>query len=392
MSRAHSTLSTQPEVSVAAALGFYGSRLVLPIALLLPPVRQWALDARLLWPYLGALAFSFAFLLVPVVRSFALWRGVLDHPDLRKVHAVATPLLGGAAVYAAFAVTVLYNFEFSRDLKGVAVGATLVVLVGILDDMFTLRASVKLAGQILGVLAAMGYGVTLRIVPVAWPGAAWLNLLLTVLWFLAVTNAIQFLDGMDGLAAGLGVIASFFVTITALQTSQRYLMFLSAALLGACLGFLPYNFRFRAPAQVFLGDAGASFIGFTLAGLAVMGEWARDNPLIALCTPILILGVPLFDITFVAVNRVVEGKVRSFHEWLAYVGRDHIHHRFEALGLTKTESVLLIFFISFTLGLSAILLKDATPYEVSLLLLQAVFILSIVAVLESVGRRGGGSQ
>jgi UDP-GlcNAc:undecaprenyl-phosphate GlcNAc-1-phosphate transferase len=272
------------------------------------------------------------------------------------------------------------------------VGATLVVLVGILDDMFTLRASVKLAGQILGVLAAMGYGVTLRIVPVAWPGAVWLNLLLTVLWFLAVTNAIQFLDGMDGLAAGLGVIASFFVTITALQTSQRYLMFLSAALLGACLGFLPYNFRFRAPAQVFLGDAGASFIGFTLAGLAVMGEWARDNPLIALCTPILILGVPLFDITFVAVNRVVEGKVRSFHEWLAYVGRDHIHHRFEALGLTKTESVLLIFFISFTLGLSAILLKDATPYEVSLLLLQAVFILSIVAVLESVGRRGGGSQ
>lgn len=389
MSRAGSTLSSERELSPGAALGFYGSRLVLPILLVLPPVRRWAVDARFLWPYLGALAFSLAFLFVPLVRSVALWRGILDHPDPRKVHAVATPLLGGAAVYAAFALTVLYNFEFSRDLKGVAVGATVVVAVGILDDMFNLPASLKLAGQVVGALAALGYGVTLRIIPSAWPGATWLNLLLTVLWFLTVTNAIQFLDGMDGLAAGLGAIASFFITVTALQTGQPYLMFLSAALLGACLGFLPYNFRFRAPAQVFLGDAGASFIGFTLAGLAVMGEWARDNPFIALCTPILILAVPLFDIVFVAVNRVVAGKVHSIHEWLAYVGRDHIHHRFEAIGLTKTESVLLIFFISFTLGLSAILLKDAAPHEASLLLLQALFILSIVAVLESVGRRGG---
>jgi UDP-GlcNAc:undecaprenyl-phosphate GlcNAc-1-phosphate transferase len=139
---------------------------------------------------------------------------------------------------------------------------------------------------------------------------------------------------------------------------------------------------------VFLGDGGASFIGFSLAGLAVMGEWARNNPLIALCTPILILAVPLFDIAFVAVNRVITGKVGSLHEWLAYVGKDHIHHRFAALGLSKTESVLLIFFIAFTLGLSAILLKDATVHEATLLLVQAVFILSIVAVLESVGRRG----
>lgn len=388
MSRVDSTLSSERPLSLWTAFGFYGSRLALPLVLLLPPVRRWALQAQLLWPYLGTLAFTLAFLFVPLVRAFALWRGVLDYPDPRKVHAVATPLLGGAAVHAAFALTVLFNFNFSRELKGVAVGATIVVVAGILDDLFNLPAAVKLAGQVGGALAALGYGVTLRVVPSAWPGAVWLNGLLTVLWFVAVTNAIQFLDGMDGLAAGLGAIASFFVTVTALQTSQSYLMFLSAALLGACLGFLPYNFRFGAPAQVFLGDAGASFIGFTLAGLAVMGEWARDNPLIALCTPILILAVPLFDIAFVAVNRVVAGKVHSVHEWLAYVGRDHIHHRFEAIGLSRTESVLLIFFIAFTLGLSAILLKDATPHEASLLLLQAIFILSIVAVLESVGRRG----
>jgi len=389
MSRVGSTVSSEREPCTAARVGFFASRLALPIVLLLPSVRRAALEGRLLWPYLGMLAFSLAFLFVPVVRTLALWRGILDQPDPRKVHAVATPLLGGAAVWAAFALTVLYNFNFSRELKGVAVGATIVVLVGLLDDVFNLPAPVKLAGQVVGAMAALGYGVTLRIVPSAWPAAVWLNLLLTVLWFVTVTNAIQFLDGMDGLAAGLGAIASFFVTITAMQTGQRYLMFLSAALLGACLGFLPYNFRPGGAAQVFLGDGGSSFIGFVLAGLAVMGEWARDNSLIALCTPLLILAVPLFDITFVAVNRVVTGRVHSFHEWLAYVGRDHIHHRFEAIGLTKTESVLLIFFISFTLGLSAILLKDAAPHEATLLLLQAVFVLSIVAVLESVGRRGG---
>ncbi len=389
MSRVGSTLSAGRELSLATGLAFYASRLVIPVILLLPGVRRWAVEARLLWPYLGLLAFSLGFLFVPLARSLALWLRVLDQPDARKVHPVATPLLGGAAVWMAFALTVLYNFNFSRELKGVAVGATIVVVVGILDDVFNLPAVVKLAGQILGALAALAYGVTLHILPQSWPGAGWLNLVLTLLWFITVTNAIQFLDGMDGLAAGLGAIASFFVSVTALQTGQSYLMFLSAALLGACLGFLPYNFRPGAVAQVFLGDGGASFIGFSLAGLAVMGEWARNDPLIALCTPILILAVPLFDIAFVAVNRVIAGKVGSLHEWLAYVGKDHIHHRFEALGLTKTESVLLIFFISFTLGLSAILLKDATPHEATLLLLQAFFILSIVAVLESVGRRGG---
>ncbi|MEK7363642.1 MAG: MraY family glycosyltransferase, partial [candidate division NC10 bacterium] len=262
-----STVSAGRELSLAAGLAFYGSRLILPIVLLLPPVQRWAVGARLLWPYLGLLAFSLAFLFVPLIRAAALRLRVLDQPDARKVHAVPTPLLGGAAVWAAFALTVLYNFNFSRELKGVAVGATIVVIVGVLDDVFSLPAVVKLAGQVAGALAALGYGVTLRVVPQDWPGAVWLNFLLTILWFLMVTNAIQFLDGMDGLAAGLGAIASFFISVTALQTGQSYLMFLSAALLGACLGFLPYNFRPGAAARVFLGDGGASFIGFSLAGL-----------------------------------------------------------------------------------------------------------------------------
>ena len=117
-----------------------------------------------------------------------------------------------------------------------------------------------------------------------------------------------------------------------------------------------------------------------------MGEWAENNPLIALFTPTLILGVPLFDIAFVGVARIVTGKVGSLHEWLAYTGKDHIHHRFAALGLTRPQSVLLIYFISVTLGLSAMLLENATPREAILILLQAACVLAIVAVLETVAR------
>jgi UDP-GlcNAc:undecaprenyl-phosphate GlcNAc-1-phosphate transferase len=368
-----------------AAAARAAARLAVVGVLFLPAVRGWFAAAGLDWAYLAALAWAMAFFGVPAVRRVAFALGVLDTPSARKVHHMPTPLLGGAAVYAAFAATVLFNFNFSRGLKGVAVGATIVVLLGLLDDAWDLPAIVKLGGQVGGVTAAMAYGVTLSVVPHWWPGAAWLNVALTLLWFLTVTNAVQFLDGMDGLAAGLGVVAGLFFSITAAQTGQPYLFILAAPLVGACLGFLPYNFR-PGGAIIFLGDSGASFIGFTLAGLAVMGEWADGDPIVALLTPILILAVPLFDIAFVGVVRVVTGKVHTVREWLAYTGKDHIHHRFEALGLTKAQSVFLILFIAATLGLSATLLKQATPTEAALLLIQATCVLAIIAILEGVGR------
>ncbi len=358
------------------------------VALAVPAVRRAFAESGLGWAYLVALAFALALVGVPLVRALARWCGVLDAPAARKVHASATPLLGGAAVYAAFAATVLFNFAFSRELKGVALGATLIVLVGVLDDVLDLPARVKLLGQLTAAGVAMSYGVVLDTIPTAWPASAAGNVVLTLLWFLTVTNAVQFLDGMDGLAAGLGAIAALFFSLAALQTNQPYLMFLAGPLVGACLGFLPYNFRFGRPATIFLGDAGASFIGFTLAGLAVMGEWA-ENDFIGLLTPVLILAVPLFDIAFVGTVRVVTGKVHSFGEWLAYTARDHIHHRFEAVGLTRTETVLLIFFIAATLGVSAMQLKDATKHEAALVLIQAGCVLAIIAVLEGVARGRG---
>lgn len=359
--------------------------LIVMAALLTPEGRHRFVAAGLLWLYLAATSMMIAIVAVPLVRSLARWRGILDQPAARKVHPRPTPLLGGAAVYFAFAVTVLTNFHFSRELKGVALGATLVVIVGILDDITEIPAWLKLLGQLGAAAIAIGYGTVLTTVPHALPGSGVLNVVLTVLWFVTVTNAVQFLDGMDGLASGVGVIAGVFFSIVALQTGQPSLMFLSVSLVGACLGFLPYNLRSRG-ATIFLGDAGASFIGFTLAGLAVMGVWADRNPVVAMLTPILILAVPLFDIAFVGVVRIARGKVHSVHEWLVYTGKDHIHHRFQGLGFTQRQTVFLIFFIAATLGLSATLLKSSTPREAVLILVQAACVLAIVAVLEGVGR------
>jgi UDP-GlcNAc:undecaprenyl-phosphate GlcNAc-1-phosphate transferase len=383
-----SAIELMPASTAMGELGATLVRAAFVIGLTLPPARRAFTTAGLGWVYLVVLAFALAIAGVPVVRALARVCGVLDTPTARKVHTAATPLLGGAAVYAAFAATVLFNFTFSLQLKGVAVGATIVVAIGLLDDVFDMAARWKLAGQVVAAAVAMAYGVVLDIVPAGWSGSWAINVVLTLLWFLTVTNALQFLDGMDGLAAGLGAIAALFFSVAALQTNQPYLMFLAAPLVGACLGFLPYNFRFGRPATIFLGDAGASFIGFTLAGLAVMGEWA-ENDVMGLLTPVLILAVPLFDIAFVGTRRVLTGKVHSVGEWLAYTARDHIHHRFEALGLTRTETVLLILFIAATLGVSAMLLKDATKHEAALVLIQAGCVLAIIAVLEGVGRGRG---
>jgi UDP-GlcNAc:undecaprenyl-phosphate GlcNAc-1-phosphate transferase len=387
VSRAAAT-EVVPAVSTSALLATV-ARAALLVALALPQVRRAFAAAGLGWAYLVALAFVLSLVGVPVVRVIARLCGVLDAPAARKVHTTPTPLLGGAAVYAAFAATVLFNFEFSVQLKGVALGATVMVVIGVLDDIFDVPARWKLLGQVVASAVAMAYGVSLDTVPQAWPASAYANAVLTLLWFLTVTNALQFLDGMDGLAAGLGAVAALFFSVAALGTNQPYLMFLAAPLVGACLGFLPYNFRPGRPATIFLGDAGASFIGFTLAGLAVMGEWADNDPIVALLTPVLILAVPLFDIAFVGIVRVVTGKVHTLGEWLAYTGKDHIHHRFEALGLRRTETVLLIYFVAATLGLSALMLKDATKHEAVLLLTQATCVLAIIAILEGVGRGRG---
>ena len=356
-----------------------------------PAVKGWFFQIGYRWCYLLLFSFLVCFLATPLARGMAKRFRVLDYPDPRKVHLVPTPLLGGVAVAGSFALTVLHNFNFSLGLKGVVLGAGIVFFAGVIDDIFGLPASVKLLIQIGATYVLIRFGVAFRFFPTTILGSI-ANNLLTFLWIVGITNAVNFFDGMDGLATGVGIIGAFFFSLVAIQTHQHYMMYLSVALLGSCLGFLPYNFKPRGPASIFLGDAGSTFIGFTLAGLAILGDWATNNPVKALSMPLLILGVLVFDMIYITVARVASGRVRSFREWIDYVGKDHLHHRLEALGLSKKQSVLFIYFLMAILGLGALVLKRGGTTEALLVLSQSAMVLLMVAVLMIKGRANNSSS
>lgn len=303
-------------------------------------------------------------------------------PDERKIHLKPIPLLGGAVIYISFAFAIIHNSEFSLQLKGIALGATLIMLAGLIDDIFSLSAKLKLFIQIIATLIMIKYGVVLTFLPnVLWGQIG--EILLTIFWVVGITNALNFMDGMDGLAAGITAISSFCFFIIALQTNQSYLAFLTIALVGACLGFLPYNFK---PASIFLGDAGSAFLGFTLAGLGIMGAWSEGDPIVSFSIPILILGVLIFDMLYITIARIRAGKVRGLREWIEYIGKDHLHHRLFNLGLSEVKTVIFIYLLTLCLGISAIILREVSLIDASLLLLHTVILFGIVVILMLAGR------
>ena len=365
---------------------YYLGVMFLTIFVLSPKVRDVLFSRGLRWVHLLTFSFLVSYLVTPLVRLSAAKIGVLDVPNARKIHGKPTPLLGGLAVYAAFASTILNNFDFSIELKGVAIGATMVLFVGLVDDVVGLSAKIKLLAQVMASLVMVIFGVTFEFVsPSTWGSVV--EVIITVFWMVGITNAMNFFDGMDGLAAGLAAVSSLFIGIVAIQTNQAFLMFLALSLLGSCLGFLPYNFRLRGGATIFLGDTGSSFLGFVLAGMAVMGNWADNDPIKAFSVPILILGVLIFDMIYTTVERILTRKVSNFREWLDYTGKDHLHHRLNGLGMTRRQSVLLIYLFGCGLGLSAIVLKDGRTIDALLLILQAIVVGLIVVILMLVGYR-----
>ena len=187
--------------------------------------------------------------------------------------------MGGAAIFLGFALVMVLGREilhFSVGLKAVAAGATLLFALGLLDDLWSVSAKIGLLVQVLAVGILVKYGVVLSFLPQTWWGDA-AEILITFLWVVGITNAVNFLDGMDGLATGSTAINASFFCLAALQTSQPFMMLLSIALVGSCLGFLPHNFRLRQPANIFLGVGGSNFLGFTLAGIGILGEWGTHN-------------------------------------------------------------------------------------------------------------------
>ena len=350
------------------------------LTLLFPDAKPFFEEIGIRWLYIFSLAFLLSYLSTLAARSLALEMGIVDKPDERKIHKVPTPRLGGLAVYVAFALAVIYNFHFSDELKGVAIGATLVMLAGLADDIIGLSAKIKLLIQLTAVSIMMYYGVVLSFMP----DTLWGNIfevLLTYIWIIGITNALNFLDGMDGLAAGITAIASFYIGIVAIQTGQDYVMFLSIALLGSSLGFLPYNFRYKKPASIFLGDAGSTFMGFMLSSLTVMTGWATNDPVKAYAMPALILSVLIFDMSYITIARVITGKVKTLKEWIDFVGKDHLHHLISHLGLSNKQTVLFIYLLSASMGLSAIVLKNGRTVDALLLIAQAFLIYFIIVIL-----------
>lgn len=363
--------------------------LLLVLALLLPWVRSPWFEVGGRWLYILVLATALSSILTPVVRRLA-WRSqTLDIPAARKVHATPTPLLGGLAIHTAFALAILANFVLDRQTVAILIGGTLLVVVGILDDQRGVPAAAKLAMQLLATAIVMGVGVTLTLFPHRFSLGLVANGLLTVVWIVGITNAMNFFDGMDGLATGLAILTASLMGIVAFQTQQPYLGWLCIALVGACLGFLPYNLRSGKPASIFLGDTGSPFLGFTLAAIAVKGEWAESN-FIDVAAPVLIFWVFIFDMVHITVARIVTGRVRTFRQWIDYVGRDHLHHRLAALMGSQRLALLLIFLLSSVMGLAAIALKNARPVDAVVLLIQAVLVVVVVTVLEFQGNRRAG--
>lgn len=361
--------------------------LIMALILIIPTVRQTFSFYGLRWVYMWALSFSLSFCLTPIFRWIAPSIGAMDIPDDRKRHGQATPLLGGGAVYLAFLLAILVNGIFSPELKAILIGASLVFIIGVIDDVKDVNAAIKLFIQLAAVGCVMFQGIVLRVLPETLGIAADIsNGILTILWILGITNAFNFFDGMDGMASGLGLIIAFFLGVVAFQTNQPFLGWIAVAVVGSCLGFLPYNLLKNERATIFLGDAGSTVIGFILACVAVYGEWDLNNSVIAAVSPLLIFWVLIFDMVHITIDRIATGKVTTFKEWIEYVGRDHLHHRMAQILGSHRRSVLFIYLLTICFGISAVVLRNATTRDAVLLLCQAVFMVIMVTVLERIGR------
>lgn len=285
-----------------------------------------------------------------MVRKIAPSLGMLDQPASRKMHAAPMPLLGGVAIYAAFVVALLLFSDRLNlpQLFGILIGATAVSVLGVWDDRRHIRPFFKLAGQLAAAvfLAMSGTQVLLFNVPLA-------DYMLTVFWTVTITNSLNLLDNMDGLSSGVAAVASLFFLVLSVLQGQYLVASLSAALLGACLGFLRYNIN---PASIFMGDGGSLFLGFTLAAVGVRLRFPGQLTSVTWMIPVLVLGIPLFDTFLVVVSRL-----RRRLNPLTTPGRDHLSHRLVALGLSQRQAVFAIYAACSILGLLAIAIAYVNP-------------------------------
>lgn len=304
-------------------------------------------------------ALVLAAVVTPVVRRVA-WRyGFVDQPSFRKVHAAPMPRLGGAAIYLGFIIALLLlgtRFRIN-ELVGIMLGATLVSLIGGIDDRRPVNPLPKLIVQAAAAGILIFSGVQVQVF-----AQQWLNVLVTVVAVVGITNALNFLDNMDGLSAGVATVASAFFLLLAALNGQYLVGALAAALLGACIGFLFYNFN---PASIFMGDSGSLFIGFVLAAIGIKLRFPDNVNIVTWMAPVMVLGLPILDTTLVVISRLRRGK-----NPLTTPGKDHISHRLARLvgnhpggAGSKREAVLMCYLIGGAFGMVGIFITAATVLE-----------------------------
>lgn len=305
----------------------------------------------------------------PLARWAAPRLGFVDPPSARRVHRRPMPRLGGAAIYlAAIAALLVFRERFNiHQAVGILLGATLVSFFGLWDDRRGLSPAFKLLGQFGAAGILLFTGVQVSIFPYAW-----LNIAITLIWVVGITNAMNLLDNMDGLSGGVGAVASSFFLLLAAMNGQYLVGVLSAALLGACIGFLVYNLN---PASIFMGDAGALFLGFMLAVVGIKLRFMENVNIVTWMVPVLVLGVPIFDTTLVFISRMLRGL-----NPLTTPGKDHTSHRLVGMGFTQREAVMILYLAGGALGLQAVFVTQATILE-GYIVGGAVALTSVVALV-----------
>ena len=329
-------------------------------------------------------AFVISFAATPIVKSFAQHVGAIDVPkDARRVHTHPIPRLGGLAIFLGFILSVVLFADITRQVQGILLGAVIIVIVGVIDDIVPLSAIIKLVVQIIAALVAVFHGVVIEVLsnPVVFSSSEYIrfgfmSIPVTVIWIVAITNSVNLIDGLDGLAAGVSTISSVTMLVIALIVPDINVAVIMSALAGACLGFLPYNIN---PAKIFMGDTGALLLGYILATVSIMGLF-KFYAVISFAVPFLVIGLPLFDTVFAVLRRVLSGRSPMAPD------RGHFHHRLLDMGLSQKQAVAILYAISAVLGLAAVVV--ATSGEIkAVIFVFAVGVAAIVSYAIYKGRK-----
>lgn len=320
-----------------------------------------------------------SFLTTPVVKSFAYKVGAIDVPkDARRMHKVPIPRLGGLAIFIGFMVSILLfvNIRGNQQMQSILLGAVIIVVLGVVDDIMALPAMLKFVVQIVAALIPALNGVTILAFSnpnifsdkLYWVLGG-LSVPFTVIWIVAITNSVNLIDGLDGLADGVSAISATTMLVIALLYAEAQVAIVMAALVGACVGFIPYNLN---PAKMFMGDTGATFLGYILATMSIQGLF-KYYAVVSFVVPFLILGLPIFDTAFAFIRRIAHGQSPM------HADRSHIHHRLIDMGLNQKQAVATLYVISAILGLSAVVLTTGGEQKAMLFFVTLCIVAAVAA-------------